>query len=280
MGNAILTVLFLVAVTAGYLMARRKNRLIWRELWRLTDELSANRRELVDLRKEVILSKIGESMRLEPAMPSQYGEDLLIWNFFDRKRNGFYVEVGAYDGTALSNTYFFESLGWEGVLVEPVPEYYQACTLSRPYSRVINAAVGKDGGERQTSFSVAVGDVGVGTLSFMKDSPQHLSRILREGGVLRNIEVPLRSLNEILATHHGAIDFVSIDVEGAEMDVLLGFDLNRFRPRMLVIEDNSNGSDKCVKEWLATFGYVERYRNEQNVFYTQGSDTGRFGWHV
>jgi FkbM family methyltransferase len=274
---AVLIICLLGMATACYVVVRRKNRLIWRQLWQLRDELSAHRREFIDLRKGMVLAQVGDSLRLKAAMPSQYGEDLLIWNFFRRKRDGFYVEVGAYDGTALSNTYFFEALGWEGVLVEPVPEYYQSCLSSRPYSRVVNAAAGRGDGPRRTSFSIAEG---VGTLSFMKDSPRHVDRILREGGSLRSIEVPLYSLNEILADYQGAVDFISIDVEGAEMDVLMGLDLNRFRPRMLVIEDNSNGSDARVKEWLGGFGYVERYRCEQNVFYTKSGDEGRFQWVV
>ena len=57
-----------------------------------------------------------------------------------------------------------------------------------------------------------------------------------------------------------------------------GFDLQRFRPRVLLIEDNSSGADASVKDWLRLRGYVERFRCEHNVFYTHKDDEGRFGW--
>ena len=250
---------FLLGISGlGLLLLVKKNRLIWQELFWLREQVAFLRQEIVGVRKQVVIAQTGELMRLRAIMPSQYGEDLLLWNFFNRKRNGFYVDVGAYDGVGFSNTYFFESLGWTGMLIEAVPAFYQSCLSSRPYSQVINATVGKVDEPKYVTLSIAEGGGGVGTLSFCGENQQQLERIKREGGIVRTIEVPLRSLNELLVDHQGDIDFVSIDVEGAEMDLLQGFDLDRFRPRVLVIEDNNNGSDPNVKNWLAAFGYEER----------------------
>lgn len=265
-----MSILVLIAVAAALavlaLLVRSRHRATWAEIFRLRGELDAMRTQVVAARKEAVLARVADSMRLPPRMPSQNGEDLALWDLFDRKREGFYVEVGAYDGVGFSNTYFFEAIGWTGVLVEAAPELYARCTASRPYSTAVHAACGAADGT--VPFTVVRGEQGVATLSSM--TPDR-ARIEREGGRVEVVDVPLRRLDDILAAVTGPIDFVSIDVEGAEIDVLSGFDLERFRPRVLVIEDNSNGADTRVRDWLAERGYAPSFQLEQNVCYTQRS---------
>ena len=66
---------------------------------------------------------------------AQYGEDKILWRMFNERPWGFYIEVGAWNGVTLSNTYFLEQMGWTGILVEPLPELYEACVHERPRSR-------------------------------------------------------------------------------------------------------------------------------------------------
>jgi FkbM family methyltransferase len=245
------------------LLVRQKHRGTWSEIFRLRRELESLRGEIVAARKESALATIREETRLPLMMPSQNGEDLLLWNFFGRKKSGFYVDVGAYDGVGFSNSYFFEAIGWSGVLVEAVPDLYRAAVAARRHSRVVHAAAGSRPGS--IALTVVEGDRGVATLS---SATPDRERIAREGGRTREVEVPLLTLDAILADVHEPIDFVSIDVEGGELEVLGGFDLERFAPRVLIIEDNSNGADRRVSEHLARHGYIERIRVEQNVFYT------------
>ncbi len=94
-------------------------------------------------------------------------------------------------------------------------------------------------------------------------------RIAREGGRTRVVDVPLRTLDDILGELATPIDFVSIDVEGAELDVLNGFDLARFQPRMLVIEQNTAEAGARIREHLAARGYAPVHQIEQNVFYAR-----------
>ena len=61
---------------------------------------------------------------------SQYGEDFILWNFFDYKEHGFFIDVGAFDGKHLSNTLSFEEHGWKGICIEPVSEYFKLCKKS------------------------------------------------------------------------------------------------------------------------------------------------------
>jgi len=275
-------VVYLVAaLTVGgllfLLLLRKKNRMIWQQLFKQQAENESVRREIVELRKQIVVSSVRDLPRLPLLMPSQYGEDVLLWKFFQQKREGFYVDIGAYDGVGFSNTYFFEAIGWDGILVEPVPQFYQSCLTTRPHSRVINAVV-SNGETREIQFSIAEGGNGVGTLSFAGEDKKQLERIEREGGTVRATTLQSCSLNEILADHEGSIDFVSIDVEGKEMEVLRGFDLIKFRPRVVIVEDNSNGTDTRVGEWFSAHDYTERFRCEHNVFYTQKDEPGIFHW--
>jgi FkbM family methyltransferase len=256
------------------LLARQKHRQTWTEIFRLRSEIDSVRGEVVGARKEAALASFRGAMRLPPRMPSQNGEDLLLLNFFRRKGTGFYVDVGAYDGVGFSNTYFFEAIGWRGVLVEAAPHLHAEAAVSRPHSRVVHAAAGSHSGAIR--FTVAEGEGGVGTLS---SAMPDLARIAREGGRTHEIEVPVMTLDSILEGIAEPIDFVSIDVESSELDVLEGFDLQRFAPRVLVIEDNSSGADRRVNDYLAARGYVERFRVEQNAFYTRRDDVAAFGWN-
>lgn len=268
----VIAVVLTLAILGLALLTRARNRELWKELSRLRVQLTSVRTAVVAERKERAMAAVRDLTRLPLRMPSQNGEDVLLWNFFERKTSGFYVDVGAHDGVFFSNTYFFEAIGWSGVLVEGVPEFARSAATSRPHSRVVHAAAGKRSGIAK--FTVAEGEGSVGALS--SATPDRW-RIAREGGRTHEVEVPAMTLDEILRDVHGPIDFVSIDVEEGELEVLEGFDLARFGPRVLVIEDNSGRANGRVTAHLAGCGYVERLRVEQNVFYTRRDERREIG---
>ena len=168
---------------------QRKHRAIWQELFELREQNALLRKNIVEVRKQTVINRVLGSTRLPARMTSQYGEDVLLWKFFQNKRDGFYIDVGAYDGVGFSNTYFFEAIGWDGILVEAVPRFYESCVAARPHSRVINAVI-NNGKTRETEFSIAEGNNGVGTLSFAGDNKKQVERIEREGGKARTTTLP------------------------------------------------------------------------------------------
>lgn len=214
---------------------------------------------------------------------AQFGEDRVLWELFRQKRDGYFIEVGAYDGVSLSNTYFLEQMGWRGILVEPIRELCQKASAARPRSRVVHAACGRKGQRGSTKFTVAQN---VPVLSYLKADQDHVDRCLREGATLVEIEVPLVSLDDILMHERsqappGAspwagnagwrIDLVSIDTEGCELDVLDGFSLDRFKPRILVIE-NDRPAGAAIEPYLAERGYRKFHRQTINDFYLRNDD--------
>lgn len=211
---------------------------------------------------------------------AQFGEDRVLWQVFREKRDGFFVEIGAYDGVHLSNTFFLEQMGWRGILVEPIYQLCERAAAARPRSRVIHAACSRRGASPTAKFTVANN---VPVLSFLTADDEHRERCIREGAELIEIEVPVVTVDRILrherktSSRNGnawvprqgwQIDLVSIDTEGCELDVLDGFDLERFKPHVLVIE-NDRPSGSAIEPYLTERGYRKFHRQVINDFFVR-----------
>jgi FkbM family methyltransferase len=183
-------------------------------------------------------------------------EQALVREFFGGARAGYFVEVGANRPRQESQTWHLEQLGWTGILIEPQPN------LAADLRRLRTAQV----------FAVAC------------SSPQNAGRRLRlhVAGALsaldrermapgakpeRVIEVPACTLDDVL-TEAGApagFDFLSVDVEGHELEVLGGFDFARWRPRLVLLEDHVGNLAR--HRFLKTAGYRLIRRFENNGWY-------------
>ncbi len=202
---------------------------------------------------------------------AQHGEEFFIWEQLGFKPRGTFIEIGAYDGVSLSNSLFFEQLGWKGVLIEAHPELAEKCRQSRPGATVVHAALGPDDGG-SVSFSMVRGESGLDTLSFVSTTEQHRNRIKARSGDIEQVEVPSRSLRGVVdEVRLGEVDWISVDVEGAELEVLKGADLGSLRPRVLLVEDNSGGSDSGVSDFLSGFGYRLELKIGCNDLYVRQS---------
>ena len=198
-----------------------------------------------------------------PALPiefrSEWGEDVLLYELFDGRPDGVFVEVGALDGRRLSVSWIFEAIGWKGLLVEPIPEKYEECRRQRPGSCVVRGALGPGGSAGTIDFVVPLEDDLQGSSHRDVESAavESINGLRDADAKTRRIRVPLMSMDDALEQAKLVrVDFASIDVEGAELDVLRGFDLARFQVRVLVIEDLTLGQDIRVPDHLAELGYV------------------------
>lgn len=205
---------------------------------------------------------------------SQYGEDFLLWNFFDFKPQGFFVDIGAFDGIHLSNSYSFELAGWRGICVEPHPYYFDLCRQNRPNSICINKACGK---EEQDNVVLHVDNTGLfSSLHGIGDQENikgHFGLLKGVQFQVDSIKVDIVSLNSILEKFPPGrdIDFVSIDVEGAELDVFYGFDLGKYKPRVIVVETNASEAAREIDTYLQGAGYMFARRTNANSFYVTNS---------
>jgi FkbM family methyltransferase len=161
------------------------------------------------------------------------------------KKNGFFIEIGANDGITQSNTIFLErAMGWSGLLVEPSPHNYIKCRENRSEKNSIfcAACVGFDYGEQFVPIAYAnLMSSPIGLESDIDDPQAHANsgnKFLAASEDVFVFGASAIQLNKLLDKIHAphAIDFFSLDVEGAEIEVLKGVDHNKYRFRNLVVE--------------------------------------------
>lgn len=274
-----------IALAAVALVTERRHRRLGRRLRaaeaaarRAQGELIMTRRELYGARG---LAASGGTASGGGALVlrSQFGEDAFLLDLFAGQREGFFVEAGAYDGLALSATSVFESLGWRGLLVEPLPDRFEQCVRNRPRSKVERYALGGANASGTTTFEVAEG-AGILDMASQRSMGEH-QRTWVEGqhGTFRRIEVPLASLDSLLtqamrevSPGRSVVDLVVLDVEGAEAEALRGLDAARFGVRVFVVEDLTCGEDVVIPGMLRERGYVEAVRYGHNRVYLRLAD--------
>jgi len=198
---------------------------------------------------------------------AQAGEDQRLAEIFAAQKTGVCLEVGALDGVKDSITLHFEKHGWTCILVEANPALAAQAKTKRQ-AQVFACAAGRSASTVQ--FVIAQG---AEYLSTMLPTEMHLARMLRDGATIKRVQVAVRPVDDILQEAGIArLDFATIDVEGAELEVLLGFDLARWRPRVLVIEESSGGQDGRVRCDLGARGYRCFLHEGFNDWYAAAGD--------
>jgi FkbM family methyltransferase len=216
--------------------------------------------------------------RFEQGYHSQVGQDLFLNRWFFKDRGpGFFVDVGAYDGTLGSNTYFFEKrLGWRGVAFEPNAPAFEAMRKVRSCQTIQGCAYDHDGevsflalsgkGEhrrsalRPTNLSSMVFDPSHGALMLSGihdhiDSMPRVDQMSHFWSLDKTlVTVPCHRIDTVLnAARVTTVDYLSIDVEGAELHVLKGIDFDRVRVNVIAVERSAAFSE--VYELLIRAGF-------------------------
>ncbi|MBR0754588.1 FkbM family methyltransferase [Bradyrhizobium jicamae] len=197
---------------------------------------------------------------------AQNFEDVMIARLFPSDHRGFYIDIGAADPVRFSVTKHFYDAGWQGVNVEPLPHFFARLTAARARDVNLQAMVGVGQG-LQPFYEIA---------EFRENSTgdQNVMESLRQqGATVHTHEVGCTSLAEICERHAGdrGIDFLKIDVEGSERDVLDGADWRRFRPVLVVVEAVAvNRRDETWAVWepaLTGHEYEKVWFDGLNNFY-------------
>ena len=196
---------------------------------------------------------------------AQNYEDVILWRALGDVERGFYVDVGAADPEEDSVTNAFYERGWSGINIEPVDEYFRKLATGET-ARYQRARRGRSGGgiTRYCILSPAPGSP-----LWIRRPPQ---RHQAAGRQACETLVPVLTLKAIL--EHCApptIHFLKIDVEGAEVEVLKGLDLNAVRPWVIIVEATAPNSQISTREeWenlIVGYGYDFAYFDGLNCFY-------------
>lgn len=202
---------------------------------------------------------------------AQNFEDVMIARLFPRDHKGFYIDVGAADPVHLSVTKHFYDAGWHGINVEPLPRFHQRLSEARPRDVNLPAVIGRKHSARMF-FEIA-------ELPENSTSDESVMAQLKEQGrTVHTHQVDVLSLEEVCDRHVGdrQIDFMKVDVEGGELDVLQSANWTRYRPVLLVIEAVVvNGREETWKGWehvVVGQGYEKVWFDGLNNYYLRRED--------
>ncbi len=205
-------------------------------------------------------------LALAPRRASGHGlygqglEDLYLRRIFGTRRDGFYVDVGAHDGCFLSNTYGLYRDGWRGLCVEPNPASYAALRRRRPRDVCLNVGVAAEEGRGVLKWAAGLTEG---------------SSFLRSGEAVATETVSVRPLQRILEEHGVPREFevLSVDVEGMELEVLRSLDWRVYRPRIVIVEYNSEGKIALGSlDLLQPLGYKPVLINRWNILLSRNPE--------
>lgn len=175
-----------------------------------------------------------------------------ILKFFNNKTNGFFVDIGAYDGIAISNTKLLEDIGWDGICIEPHPKVYERLVKNRTCKK-INCALWNE--DTEVNFLSLSGPTEMLSGIFDSYDERHKQRIFmeldRDGGTHEMIKIKAQRFETIVKNTE--IDFMSVDTEGSELQILDMIDFNKYSISMICVENNF--FEKKFDEFMNSKGY-------------------------
>lgn len=177
---------------------------------------------------------------------SQFGQDIHVLNvIYGGKKTGFFIEVGAYNGIESSNTYILEQLGWEGVCVECNPRFYRELVNNRK-SKNYDCAVYNEN-DKSMEFYDSGGYAGL-------VATNNHTHIVNDP----IIKVTTKTLVSILddARAPNFIEYLSLDTEGSEYDILSAHDFNKYKFGYICVEHNRIEPNRTnIRQLLESKGY-------------------------
>ena len=212
-----------------------------------------------------LASKMAPQIRyLAPAYSSE-GEDLILKRIFENKRNGIYVDVGAHHPFRVSNTYLFYKMSWKGINIDPMPGSKAMFDRYRPQD--INLEMGVSATRQQLTYHI-FNEPALNTFSPAKveeytQDPQY--KVIRK----KSIDTwPLADILDEYLPAGTTIDFMTIDAEGLDMEVLRSNNWKKYRPSYILVESNPFMLSDMHSSELGQFMQQEGYSIFAKTYYT------------
>ena len=190
---------------------------------------------------------------------SQEGEDMILMRIFEKQNNGFYIDVGALHPKRFSNTYYFYLKGWRGINIDATPGSMKKFNKTRPNDINIEQAVS----DKKTELTFYMfNEPALNTFSEkIKDNLLNTSNYK----LINKQKLQTKKLCEIFQENlvqNQTIDFISIDVEGYDFEVLKSNDWDSYIPKVILIEshfnslESINNSNNLLFEFLKNKNYT------------------------
>ncbi|MFB9952449.1 FkbM family methyltransferase [Rhizobium puerariae] len=212
-----------------------------------------NRAEITDLLRSQDLAFLAYCVARRRRSRAQILQDLWVCYELGEKREGFFVEFGSTNGLTNSNTWFLEKeLGWKGILAEPNPVWHADLAANRG-AHIEHRCVSSRSGAIVTFLTTDGVDPELSAIAAFADG-DHFADVRSKGN---RIDVETISLNDLLDRYDApaVVDYISIDTEGNELDILSSFDFGKRRFRLISVEQNPN-TERGIQDLLQKNGYV------------------------
>jgi FkbM family methyltransferase len=198
-----------------------------------------------------------------PKKYSQHDEELIIRDFFQDQRDGFFVDIGASHYRVNSTTYYLERhLGWKGIAVDPISEYGKGYLVNRKNTHFYALYVG-DRSDEETNFYIIKKNKRLSSSSI---------EVVKKEGQFEKVRVLTITLNDLLEREGVShIDFLSMDIELAEPAALAGFDIKIYQPDLVCIEAHQLVLDQILEYFEKNdYTIIEKYRDLDplNLYFT------------
>jgi FkbM family methyltransferase len=192
---------------------------------------------------------------------SQDGEDLIIDELLNYKKNGNYIDVGANDVEKFSNTKRFYNKGWRGINIEPDYNNYLKFVQKRPEDINLNLGIGS----KKSFMKFYIFDTD--TLSTFSENSVEKYKTLGFK-VVEEKDIEVVTLEEVVSKYLGGnpIDFISIDTEGYDLEVLKSNNWEKYRPKLICIE-NFEENEEDIKKFLEDNMYQKVKSTKINSIY-------------
>ncbi|MBL4775797.1 MAG: FkbM family methyltransferase [Mariprofundus sp.] len=208
----------------------------------------------------VVDNKLREALGAAVVQKAQIQQDIFVLLALDFKRNGFFVEFGSTNGIDMSNSWVMEKkFAWDGIVAEPGKGWQKELNRNRA-CHISNKCVWKKSNENILFNETSVG--GFSTIDTFSTRDRHSES--RASGEKYYVET--LSLNDLLTSFNAPrqIDYLSIDTEGSEFDILLSFDFNKWDISIITVEHNFTDSRKKLQKLLESNGFIRVFTSISN----------------
>ena len=156
---------------------------------------------------------------------SEFAEDVMVNRIFKNYNDGMYIDIGAYHPQKGSLTYSLYKKGWKGVNIDISKTSIDLFNISRPTDLNINSAISNFNGE---------------TFYYENSPINQQNSLIKDNDNQKKVKIKCNTLNDVLEKNNIIkVDYINIDTEGTELQVLNGIDFKKYKPMLLTIEDNS-----------------------------------------
>ena len=218
----------------------------------LLNQRDQNIIDLISVIKDESLSEFVKNINFSK---SQLAQDLFVLSELNFKKKGFFVEFGATNGIDLSNTFLMEKkYKWTGILAEPAKEWHDELLKNR------DVFIEKDCVWTDSNLTLDFNEIGeLSTINTFSNSDHHSSK-RTEGNCY---QVKTISIEDLLDKYHApsVIDYLSIDTEGSEFEILSAFNFEKYKFKVITCEHNFTSNRQKIFNFLTKKGYVRKYDN-------------------